>query len=157
MRNQHRRRLHRWVHRYSIHHHRHRMLLNYLTNTSRGLLKLIGTLAGHQTIFLVDCGATGNFISSEFVSRHELKSSSLLQPDAITLADGSKQSTGSFLKSASIHIGSYTDEVDFVSIPLVGADVILGMPWLGHYNPDIDWIKNTISFIDENGIILWQW
>ena len=124
-------------------------LLNYLTNTSRSLLKLIGTIAGYQAIFLLDCGATGNFISSGFVSKNNLNPSTLPQPDAITLADGSKQSTGSFLKAASICIGTYTDEVDFVSIPLVGYDVILGMPWLGHYNPNIDWIENTISFEDE--------
>jgi hypothetical protein len=125
-------------------------VLNYLTNVSRSLIKFVGTLAGHEAVFLLDCGSTGNFVNSEFVSRHKLNSSSLQQPDAIRLANGFMQPAGSFLKAASVHIGSYTEEIDFVAIPLVGYDAIIGMPWLVHYNPHhIDWAKCTVSFVDK--------
>jgi hypothetical protein len=123
--------------------------LYYLTNSSRSLLKLVGTLAGHRATFMVDSGATGNFVSSEFVSKHKLDSSRLPQRDIVTLANGTKEPTGRYLKAASIVIGSYTEEVDLVAIPLPGFDVIIGMPWLSKYNPDIDWVRNIISFIDE--------
>lgn len=131
--------------------HHHVPQINQLTTTSRSLLKVNGFVSGHPAIFLLDCGATGNFIRSEFVVDHQLKSSSLPSPDVITLADGSKQSAGSIVNAASLRIGSYTDQLDFVSLPLVGYDVILGMPWLDHYNPSIDWKSRKMKFVGEDG------
>jgi hypothetical protein len=131
----------------------HHLHLNYLTNVSRSLIKFVGTLAGQRASFLLDCGSTGNFVSSEFVSKHNLHSSSLEQPDAIRLANGVMQAAGSYLKAAVVHIGSYTEEIDFVSMPLVGYDAIIGMPWLVHHNPDqIDWITGQVSFVDKENI-----
>ena len=50
----------------------------------------------------------------------------------VTLADGSNQKTESIVESAKISIGSYTDRLDLVALPLPGYDVILGMTWLYH-------------------------
>ena len=35
---------------------------------------------------------------------------------------------------------------------LSGYDVILGMPWLVHHNPVIDWRGATISFVDQHSV-----
>ena len=70
--------------------------------------------------------------------------------DFVTLANGSKQEAVSIVKSASISISSYSDTIDFVSLPLVGYDVILGMSWLNKYNPIIDWRNKLIKFEDKS-------
>ena len=124
--------------------------LNQLTVTTRSLLKIGGFIDGHPAVFLQDCGATGNFISAAFVARHNLVTRGSPSGEIITLADGSQQKAGSTVDAASVRIGSYTDSIDFVSLPLVGYDVILGMPWLDHYNPTIDWRERTIAFADDH-------
>ena len=50
--------------------------------------------------------------------------------------------------SVPVRISSYTDELDFTVTNLVPAyDAILGMSWLTQYNPIIDWVAGTISFV----------
>lgn len=123
--------------------------LFHLTNATRSLVKLSGFVAGHLAVVLLDCGATGNFVSSAFVQKHQLVTSSLPQQDTVVLADGSEQQTCSLLQAASLCIGSYTDSLDLVALPLSGYDVILGMPWLHHFNPTIDWREKIIAFVDD--------
>ena len=122
--------------------------IHQLTIATRNLIKLSGFVAGKPAVFLLDCGATGNFVSAEFVKKHNLSTSPLPHPDVITLADGSQQKAGLIVNAAVIGIGSYTDTLDFVSLPLAGYDVILGMPWLDHYNPTVNWKKHVVSLVD---------
>ena len=123
--------------------------INQLTTATRSLIKLSGLVSGQSAVFLVDSGATGNFVNADFVKQHSLPSVLLPVQDIVTLADGSQQAAGSMVRSAPIVIGSYQDQADLVSLPLSGYDVILGMPWLHQYNPTIDWKQKTICFSDS--------
>ena len=67
----------------------------------------------------------------------------------VTLADGSTQPSGAIVSAAQLRIDSYVDELDLVSLPLAGYDIILGMPWLHRYEPQIDWRTHRIEFEDE--------
>jgi hypothetical protein len=49
-----------------------------------------------------------------------------------------------------IRIGGLTESVELAIIPLVGYDVILGIPWLQRHNPSIDWASYSIS-VNSNG------
>ena len=89
------------------------LVINQLTNPTRSLLKLEGSIEGNTAVILVDSGATGEFISSSFVTEHSIKSSPLPQQDFVTLENGSKQEAVSIVKSASISISSYSDTIDF--------------------------------------------
>ena len=122
-----------------------------LSSSTRPLLRLRGLVANCPAVFLIDCGATGNFISSQFVAKNRIQVSCLQSASVITLADGSTQKTESNVESAKVNIGTYTDRFDLVALPLPGYDVILGMTWLHHHNPAIDWRKGRISFVDELG------
>ena len=124
--------------------------INQLTTPTRSLIKLEAIIEGKPAVVLVDSGATGDFVSNKFANDHSLKSSPLPQQDFVTLANGSKQEVASIVKSASISIGSYSDTIDFVSLPLVGYDAILGMSWLNKYNPIIDWRNKSIKFEDKS-------
>jgi hypothetical protein len=120
------------------------------SRSSRSLIKLMGSVSGHPAVFLVDSGATGNFVSSAFVKKHRMSSQSLSCKDTVVLADGSQQVAASFVPSAPVRISSYADHLDLVSLPLAGYDVILGMAWLKHYNPDVDWVSSTVKFTDAS-------
>ena len=109
-----------------------------------------GTLFGRPAVFLLDSGATGNFVSSAFVRAHNLPSSPLSRPDLVTLADGSQQSAGCIVQSAAVRISSYSDSLDLVSLTLQDYDAILGMPWLERVNPEVNWRQRTVTLLDQH-------
>ena len=115
------------------------------------LIKLNGTIAGHSAIVLVDCGATGQFVSSSFVSRHELPLAKVGSNSRITLADGRSSEADGVLSSVPVTLSSYTESLDFTVTTLRGYDAILGMEWLRRYNPAIDWRDSSVSFVDSEG------
>ena len=121
--------------------------INQVFTTSSSLIKLEGSVSGHRAVILIDSGATGNFVSASFVSKHRLPSVPLAKQDFVTLADGSQQAAGSTVPSVPVSVNSYSDHIDLVSLPLAGYDIILGMPWLRAYNPQIDWKRSTIVFV----------
>ena len=125
--------------------------VNQLTTPASQLLKLQGTISGASATILIDCGATGNFISKSFVSRFVRKPLPMeASLDTITLADGSSQPAGGIHRSVPIRIMEYKDALDFTSTTLSGYDVIFGMPWLLQYNPIVDWRGCTITFVDQH-------
>jgi len=121
-----------------------------VTITTRRLITLHGNVAGHRALVLVDSGATGNFVSSSFVTQHRLVTVPLSKEDTVVFADGSKQTASALVSSVPISIATYADRLDLASIPLSGYDIILGMTWLEQYNPNVDWRQKMISFIDSS-------
>lgn len=87
--------------------------------------------------WLVDSGATHNFMSREFVEQHGLEVTKGKQA-CVTLADGSKVYTSDY-------VWCYVDFkvvgscLKFTVLPQ--CPLILGMPFLKQFNPDIDWQK----------------
>jgi len=123
--------------------------IHQLVSNPRSLVKLDGFIEGHPAVVLVDCGATNQFVDDGFVAKHQLVSSSVASPEYVTLANGTRVPAGSIVRAADVRIGTYADSLDFVSIPLVGYDAILGMSWLHQHNPEIDWREKCIRFRDE--------
>lgn len=110
------------------------------------LLRFQGTLFGHAVGILIDCGSSGNFVSQDFLRRHNLSTDPLSSSIAIKLADGSLRYSQSKLSSAPVQIQSLSQNLDLVSLDLsCHSEVILGMPWLKSLNPKIDWQKCTVE------------
>ena len=126
--------------------------ISQLASSTRGLFKLQGFIADRPAVFLLDSGATGNFVSSAFVAEHQLVTSPLHQQDVVLLADGSEQKTSALVPQATVKVNSYIDKFDLVALPLSGYDAIIGMPWLDHYNPNIDWRARRLLFKDKNQV-----
>lgn len=119
------------------------------------LIRLSGSIASHPVSFLLDSGASGNFVSSSFVRLQNLRSrpvgqhsSSLPPPTLVTLADGRQQATGGVISSVKTRISSLNEPLDFTVTELQGFDAILGMPWLQRHNPAIDWCQGIITVVD---------
>ena len=112
------------------------------------LIKLKGKFNGVPVVILLDCGGTGLFVSSHLV--HVNKSRITTTPtdteSTILLTDGTHHKAGTMIRSANVTIGTYTDQLDFVVCPLVGFDLLLGMPWFAEFQPCIDWRRHTVSF-----------
>jgi hypothetical protein len=122
------------------------------------LIRLAGSLTAHPATFLLDSGASGNFVSSSFATRYNLRprlthqhSSQLMQSPLVTLADGRQQTTGGLVSSVPTQVASLSESLDFTITELQGFDAILGMPWLQHHNPAIDWRKGTINIVEPEG------
>ena len=110
------------------------------------LIKLAASLGvgAHSAAVLVDSGATTNFIDQSYVQRHALPTEPIAQVQTITLGDGSQRSTSLITRPLGVRVGTYTDSIPFVVVPLAGCDAVLGMPWLQSHNPSIDWSDRSI-------------
>jgi len=87
-----------------------------------------GYLNGQPAVFLVDSGASCNFISERFLPHCEWQESS---PVSVKLADGSVKFASHTIDSASLEIGGYHGVIqNALVMQLASLDVILGCPWL---------------------------
>ena len=109
------------------------------------------TLRGKKLKLLIDCGATGNYISPRTVSRINIPFKSIT-PYSLEVVDGTKinyqegvidQGT---IPSKLVTPDGHTSFVQF-DIALIGKhEAILGMPWIKEHNPEIDWNAGTVQF-----------
>lgn len=114
--------------------------------TSLPLLE--GTFCGRKATFLVDCGASDNFVNLNFIRKYHIQVSTRAVKHTVRLADGSTRTSSLAVLGGKLHVGTHQEFGDFIAMPLSGHqfDVILGMPWLEKYNPIIDWETKRISF-----------
>ena len=114
----------------------------------KGTIILSGMLLGHHCRFLVDCGATGEFVSSQFVKKHQMSKESVIMthPQRIEFADGTEYTSQKALTGADWNAGGFSGKRSWTIAPLVTTeyDAILGMNWLEEENPIINWKKHQI-------------
>lgn len=97
---------------------------------------------------MADSGATALFMDTAMARRCKLE----LRPSTRTvkLADGSiKTATGTVTAVCSLQQAGGQEpplefEGEFCVTELQGYDVILGMPWLSHFNPAVDWSSGRL-------------
>ena len=120
-------------------------LVSALHTSSPGLLVLKASVGGHAANILVDSGATQEFISSAFVARTKLPTSSRT-PLRVRNANGTVSTSASECKHLHFSSGTYSGACDFTVTELgIGVDLILGKSWLTLHNPAIDWTTNTLT------------
>ena len=128
---------------------------NLTTDPHQPQIILRGTYNNHPAKILLDCGATGNFISRKYVATHKLPTSSRTPLD-ITLADGRTQETcATRTNPFNLHMGSYSTWTGLDLTTLNSDyDIILGMPWLTETNPKIDWVNCQLTIHQAHHSIL---
>jgi len=90
---------------------------------------------------LLDSGATGLVISSEFAKKQEFKLKKLERPVNVKNVDGSFNKEGPIEYTMEVNI-YYQVHRERMEIDVIRGQkwmVILGMPWLACHNPEIDW------------------
>ena len=96
---------------------------------------------------LLDSGATGLVMSSEFVKKQGFKMKRLERPMQVRNVDGSFNKEGPIEHTVEVNI-YYQGHRERTEIDVIGGQkwmVILGMPWLACYNPGIDWRTGKVK------------
>jgi hypothetical protein len=96
---------------------------------------------------LLDSGATDNFISPLIVNRFNIQTYRLPKLKIVRNVDGSKNSIGPMTNAVNleVHYHNYKIPLYFYVINLGDDSMLLGMPFLATYNPEINWQTGTFS------------
>ena len=116
-------------------------------------LERIDTQEGITVETLLDSGATGLVMSSEFARKQGFKLKKLERPMQVRNVDGSFNKEGPIENTVEVNI-YYQGHRERTEIDVIGGQkwsVILGMPWLARHNPEIDWRTGEVKMT-----MLWQ-
>jgi len=110
-------------------------------------LERIDTQEGVTVEALLDSGATGLVMSSEFAKKQGFKLKKLERPVNVRNVDGSYNKEGPIENTVEVNI-YYQRHRERMEIDVIGRQkwtVILGMPWLARHNPEIDWRTGEVK------------
>jgi hypothetical protein len=108
------------------------------------LIRLPLKIRGSKFTALLDSGAEKDYVDPHVVDM--LKLPTILEPDQkVILANGYEQDGSSVVPMLSYRLGQLKDKRPFTVTQLANYDLILGKPWLSYFNPDIDWVDNTVA------------
>lgn len=96
-----------------------------------------GTFHGKEVLIMIDSGASGDYISDEWVKKHNLKIYG--SPVTVKLADGREVPTQGQLKTGTLRMEGYQTAITPQVVPLWEPILVLGRRWLRKANPHIDW------------------
>jgi hypothetical protein len=119
--------------------------------TGRGQLQVEATLRGKPIKVMIDSGATGNFISPRALGKVNAPIKPI-RPYELQVVDGTNVLYNDGIIDQGITPsrmtidGRHQEDIQLDIAPIGKHDVILGMPWIEEHNPDIDWVKKTVSF-----------
>ena len=119
-------------------------------------LERLDTQEGITVEALLDSGATGLVMSSEFARKKDFKLKKLERPMQVRNVDESFNREGPIENTVEVNM-YYKGHVERTEIDVMGGQkwrVILGMPWLARHNPEIDWKTGEVKMMrcpDECG------
>jgi hypothetical protein len=132
------------------------LTLSSSLSASTAVTKLSGIIGPRSTPVraLIDSGATALFLDSSVAARAGIE----LKPSAraVRLADGTiKTASGTANATCTLRsTGATADlsfDAEFCVLDLNGHEAILGMPWLAHFNPSIDWRAGVFTIQRPDG------
>jgi hypothetical protein len=99
-----------------------------------------------ETQALLDCGASGKFMDSEFAKLHNILLIKLSKPWITRNADGTQNEQGIVIHKAVINLGvnGKEDPTTFFITGLGKDNVILGLTWLRKHNPIVNWKEGML-------------
>jgi hypothetical protein len=99
-----------------------------------------------ETQALLDYGASGEFMDSEFAKLHNIPLIKLNKPQITRNADGTQNEQGVVTHKAIINLGvnGKEDPTTFFITGLGKDNVILGLTWLRKHNPIVNWKEGTL-------------
>ena len=110
-------------------------------------LERIDTQEGITVEALLDSSAIGLVMSSEFVRKQEFKLKKIKRPIYTRNVDGTmnKERPIKNMVEVNIYYQGYRERTEINVIRGQKWNVILGMPWLAHHNPEIDWRTGEVK------------
>jgi len=111
---------------------------------------------GVVTEALLDSGVMGLVMSEEFAKKHRFRRMKLEKLVYVRNVDGMLNYAGPIVDTVEVEI-FFKGHKERISIDVIGGQkwsVILGIPWLAHHNPEIDWKTEKVQMtrcLDECG------
>lgn len=114
---------------------------------STSVMVVNATIGEHEAKSLLDSGASGNFLTASFVSKHSVPTT-IVNSRAVRLADGKVLNARHMVCNISVTVDKKTVSCDFLVLKELnnGHDCILGIPWLEEANPIIDFKQRVITW-----------
>jgi len=112
-------------------------------------LERIDMQEGITVEVLLDSGATGLVMSSEFARKQGFKLKKLERLINVRNVNGSLNKEGPIENTVEVNI-YYQEHRKRTEIDVIGGQkwtVILGMPWLACHNPEIDWRTGEVKMM----------
>ncbi len=104
----------------------------------------------HRTQAMIDSGATGNFITSDFVKTRELPTMQHTEPYQLHMFNGQVPEDGRITRQTRplpMNMkGGHHEEIVFDITKGANHAIVLGLPWLTKHNPVMDWKKKVLTF-----------
>ncbi|CAN6581753.1 unnamed protein product [Malus baccata var. baccata] len=121
-----------------------------LAKTIVQTMKVNGLVNGQSVTILLDSGSTHNFVDSRLFKKFGWQSHPTKQFE-VMIADGGTISSSGCTKDAQLSIGGYNCQIDLLSLPLGGCDVVLGVQWLSSISLVLwDFQLMTLAFFKGN-------
>jgi hypothetical protein len=111
----------------------------------------------HRTVkvaAMVDSGATALFVDKKYAESQKMWQIPLEHPIQLHNIDGTLNEAGSITHKVklSLKVGSDEEIFEFYVTSLGPEKVILGLPWLRHRNPTINWQEGTMYLGADQGM-----
>ncbi|GBG63187.1 hypothetical protein CBR_g36955 [Chara braunii] len=106
---------------------------------------------------LIDCGASRNYISQDFMVRASLgpRVRRKSQPTQVTLADGhTYKSIDRCIDNIPVYFAPHASEAVSFDILDTKFDMILGMSWLRSEDHPVNFFHRTVHIRDQNGVLI---
>ena len=95
---------------------------------------------------LIDCGATLDFVSRAYLTRHKITARPTGKELVISFPNGSQQRSKLEIVTLKVGFGNYSEHRTFTVADLTTYDVIYGRPWLASHQPHLNWRNNDVRF-----------
>ena len=98
---------------------------------------------------LLDSGAMGIVMSSEFARKQGFKLKKLERPMQVRNVDGTLNKEGPIENTVEVNL-YYQGHVERTEIDVIGGQkwsVIIGMPWLARHNPEVNWRTGEVKMM----------
>lgn len=115
------------------------------------VIVLDGTIDSHPARSLLDSGASGNFVTKNFVKKANLTSIPI-QSKSVRLADGKLLTAREAVIGTEVKVNGKSVKCSFIVLEQLnnGNDAILGIPWLEEADPTISFKNRTVSWKTES-------
>jgi len=110
-------------------------------------LERIDTQEGITVEALLDSGATGIMMSSEFTRKQGFKLKKLERPMQVRNVDETLNKEGPIENMVKVNL-YFKGHVKRTEIDVIGGQkwsVIIGMPWLACHNPEVNWRTGEVK------------
>jgi len=110
-------------------------------------IEKIDTHEGVTVKVLLDSGAMGMFMGREMTKKHGFKMTKLERPLKVKNVNRMENSRGNIIHQVEVNI-FYKNHVKRMRMDMCNlgkTEVILGMPWLQAYKPEINWETEEVS------------